>query len=244
MAAILEDGPLNPEHLHMIVESEFHVALSEDVLPSLQVAEMPNNPKASPFNSTMTPPEEDKVNRFVELIVGLSKEKCAINFGEYCELDTSRLRRPSNDDEVLQSIAEADTHIDAEHAENPMVAEGEYPCNENILPNIVTRTEPELGAFLPWLERISGALNEKANDKYELCIAAEAIRRSAAETPEVDLHLTEVSERKLEATKADTPSRNLSEYPTFPKEAPKMVMDCMPVETPLVRTDPVTLGTS
>lgn len=244
MAAILEDGPLNPEHLHMIVESEFHVALSEDVLPSLQVAEMPNNPKASPFNSTMTPPEEDKVNSFVELIVGLSKEKCAINFGEYCELDTSRLSRPCNDDEVLQSIVEAETHIDAEHAENPMVAEGEYPWNENILPNIVTRTEPELGAFLPWLERISGALNEKANDKYVLCIAAEAIRRSAVETPEVDLHLTEVSERKLEATKADTPSRNLSEYPTIPKEAPKMVMDCMPVETPLVRTDPVTLGTS
>jgi len=210
-AAILENGPLNPEHLHMIVESEFHVALSEDVLPSLQVAEMPNNPKASPFNSTMTPPEEDKADSFVELIIGLSKEKCAVNFGEYCELDTSRLSRPSTDDEVLQSIVEAETHIEAEHTESPIVAEGEHPCNENILPYIDTRTEPELGAFLPWLERMSGALNEKADDKEELCIAAEAIRRSAAETPEVDLHLTEVSDRKLEATKADTPSPNLSE---------------------------------
>jgi len=211
MAVILEEGPLNPEHLHNIVESEVHAALLEDVLPNLQVAETPNNPKARPFISTTTPPDEDKAEDCVAIMVGLSKEKCAVNFGEYWESDTSRLSRPPNDDEILPSTLEADTHIEAEHAVDPTVAVGEYPCDEYILPNSVTMTEPELGAFLPWLERMSGALNENPDDKSELCIAAEAIRRSATETPEVDLHFTEVSEINLDATNADTPSRKLSE---------------------------------
>jgi hypothetical protein len=75
-------------------------------------------------------------------------------------------------------------------------------------------------------------------------MAADAVIYNSTETPETDLHRMEVSEKNLEATKAEMPNLNLSEESTNPNEAPKMVMYCIPVDALLVGTETVTLGRS
>ena len=47
-AVMLEEGPAKPRFLHVIIESEFQNALSEEVCPILVAAEMLKYPKASP----------------------------------------------------------------------------------------------------------------------------------------------------------------------------------------------------
>jgi hypothetical protein len=62
---------------------------------------------------------------------------------------------------------EADRQIVAVQTENPTFVEAEYPSDEMMPPSNVILVEPELGAFVPFLERKYGALYEKTNDKAE-----------------------------------------------------------------------------
>ena len=211
IAVMLEELPRNPEHLEMMYESDIHVDLSEEVLPRALASELRNDPKANPCNSTTDAPDEGKTVRPVVPTEGLSKENDADRFGEDCALEAIRPSLPSTEDEILHSNVEADTQMEASHDENPTLVEAEYPADAKVLPVKDKLVEPELGAFLPLVEMTRGVLKENPDDKPELCMAAEAIKDSAADTPDAALHLTEVSERKSDRTTAEKPNRNLSE---------------------------------
>jgi len=87
-------------------------------------------------------------------------------------------------------------------------------------------------------------LKENSDVKAELCIPAVATICNSTETPETDLHFKEVSETNFVAIQADAPNKNFPEKSTDPKDAPKIVMDCMPVDTPLDGNEASTLGMS
>ena len=103
----------------------------------------------------MTAPDDGRMVRPVDLIVGLSNEKNAESIGDDCALDTIRLSLPSTEDESLHRTAEADDQIEASLTDDPTLVEEEYPSDAKVLllPINVTLMEPELGAFLPTLER-------------------------------------------------------------------------------------------
>ena len=103
----------------------------------------------------------------MELTAGLSKEKDEDSCGDDCAFETSKLSLPFTDDETLQSTVEADRQIVAVQTENPTFVEAEYPSDEMMPPSNVILVEPELGAFVPLLERKYGALYEKTNDRAE-----------------------------------------------------------------------------
>jgi len=101
-------------------------------------------------------------------MVGLSKENDDESLGDGCELDAIRPSLPSTEDASLHRTAEADNQREASHADNPTLVESEYPSEAEVLPINVMLTEPELGEFLPRLDRTQGALNENPEVKLEL----------------------------------------------------------------------------
>ena len=103
----------------------------------------------------MTAPDDGRMVRPVDLIVGLSNEKNAESIGDDCALDTIRLSLPSTEDESLHRTAEADNQTETSQTDDPILIEAEYPTDANVLllPITLTLTEPELGALLPTLER-------------------------------------------------------------------------------------------